>query len=93
YRAHIVEFAGESFRFRQRLQRDAQKHKGSWAMDSDGMWKTPRLFCEDPTGVVRFPHPLENATRFPHCPQPRRQWFLEGRCKVYPIVKTIFGAK
>jgi DNA replication protein DnaC len=28
YRAHILEFVGESFRFRQRLRRDAQKPKG-----------------------------------------------------------------
>jgi DNA replication protein DnaC len=28
YRAHILEFVGESFRFRQRLRRDAQKNKG-----------------------------------------------------------------
>jgi len=28
YRAHMVEFAGESFRFRQRLQRNVQKQKG-----------------------------------------------------------------
>jgi DNA replication protein DnaC len=28
YRAHILEFIGESFRFRQRLRRDTQKNKG-----------------------------------------------------------------
>ncbi|MGH8057475.1 MAG: ATP-binding protein, partial [Candidatus Entotheonellia bacterium] len=28
YRAHIVEFVGESFRFRQRLRREAQKPTG-----------------------------------------------------------------
>ena len=27
YRAHILEFTGESFRFRQRLQREARKKK------------------------------------------------------------------
>ena len=28
YRAHILEFVGESFRFRQRLRRETQKQKG-----------------------------------------------------------------
>ena len=74
YRAHILEFVGESFRFRQRLQRDTQKHRGEWAMDSDRVRNTPAPVCRDLSRGLRVPHPVENAPRFPHCPQPRRRW-------------------
>ena len=42
-------------------------------MDSDGVWKTPWHSWKSRRGNLRFPHPLGNAARFPHCPQPRRR--------------------
>jgi IstB-like ATP binding protein len=84
YRAHLLDFGGESFRVRQRLPRDTQQPRGEWAMDRDGVWNTPAPVCRDLSRGRRVPHPVEHAARFPHCPPPRQRWLTFHTKEVIP---------
>jgi hypothetical protein len=38
FKAHILEFIGESYRFRERMQREAQSQADCWAVESAALW-------------------------------------------------------
>ena len=60
HRAEILEFLGESFRFRQRMQREAQQQVSSrWALDSDALW----MACTYPQGLDLHPLCLQPQLR------------------------------